>query len=143
MKRIRNISIGTLASLLIISVGVAVADYDLSWYTFDGGGEMWSAGGGWELSGTIGQPDAGLGMTGGDFELTGGFWAVAIPPPLPGNCDGDNDVDIADFEALAPCLLGPGNGLGPDCDCFDLDKDGSVSLTDFAVFQCHFTGELP
>lgn len=36
---------------------------------------MRSTGGEFELSGTIGQPDAGK-MSGGDFTLTGGFWAV-------------------------------------------------------------------
>ena len=48
-------------------------DFDLSWYTVDCGGAMFTTGGGFELSGTIGQPDAGV-MTGGTFELVGGFW---------------------------------------------------------------------
>ena len=47
--------------------------YDLSWHTVDGGGETPSAGGGYSLSGTIGQPDCGT-ATGGSFRLTGGFW---------------------------------------------------------------------
>lgn len=48
--------------------------YDLNWYTIDGGGAMFSSSGGYELSGTIGQPDAGQPMTGGEYTLTGGFW---------------------------------------------------------------------
>jgi hypothetical protein len=48
-------------------------DYDLSWSTFDGGGGMFSTGGGYTLGGTIGQPDAGL-ATGGGYALGGAFW---------------------------------------------------------------------
>ena len=33
-----------------------------------------SAGGGYSLGGTIGQPDAGL-LTGNGYTLVGGFWA--------------------------------------------------------------------
>jgi len=47
--------------------------YDLSWWTVDGGGDMFSTGGNYTLSGTIGPPDAGA-MTGGDYTLGGGFW---------------------------------------------------------------------
>jgi hypothetical protein len=65
-------------SLAVMFAAVSLpGDFDLDWYTIDGGGEMWSAGGDYELSGTIGQPDASLVMTGGDFELTGGFWKPA------------------------------------------------------------------
>lgn len=48
-------------------------DYELTWNTIDGGGVMFSTGGDFELSGTVGQPDAGT-MSNGDIELTGGFW---------------------------------------------------------------------
>lgn len=66
-------------------------DHLLSWYTIDGGGATWTASGNFELSGTIGQPDAGALMTGGAFELIGGFWPIPAPPPvITGdlNCDG-------------------------------------------------------
>jgi hypothetical protein len=35
-----------------------------------------STGGIYSLSGTIGQPDAGGSMTGGKYQLVGGFWAL-------------------------------------------------------------------
>ncbi len=47
--------------------------YDLTWSTIDGGGMMFSTGGGYSLGGTIGQPDAGV-MSGGGYSLAGGFW---------------------------------------------------------------------
>jgi hypothetical protein len=48
-------------------------DYDLSWFTVDGGGYAWSTGGSYSLGGTIGQYDAGL-HRGGSYTLGGGFW---------------------------------------------------------------------
>jgi hypothetical protein len=59
-----------LAASALAQVG---GDYDLTWSSIDGGGFTFSTGGGYELGGTIGQPDAGV-MTGGDFTLGGGFW---------------------------------------------------------------------
>ena len=50
--------------------------YNLPWWTIDGGGGMDSAGGVYTLSGTIGQPDAGVPMKGGTYALQGGFWGM-------------------------------------------------------------------
>lgn len=60
--------------------GVAVSapmatSYDLSWWSVDGGGHTFSGDGEYELSGTTGQPDAGLGRTSGGYRLRGGFWS--------------------------------------------------------------------
>ncbi len=73
--------------------------FDLSWNTIDGGGGT-STGGGFELSGTIGQPDAGV-MSGGSFVLAGGFW-VAFAPPCPWDCQAtpSGAVDVPDLLAL-------------------------------------------
>lgn len=51
--------------------------FNLSKYTLDSGGA--SSGGGFRLTTTMGQAEAGL-LTGGDFSLTGGFQARANPP---------------------------------------------------------------
>lgn len=48
------------------------ADYDLMWNTIDGGGGV-STGGAFELSGSIGQAEAGM-LNGNAFTLSGGFW---------------------------------------------------------------------
>lgn len=72
---------GLFATLVAFATLPAVAQYAINWYTIDGGGGT-SSGGVYEVSGTIGQPDAGPVMTGGDFALTGGFWALhAIQTP--------------------------------------------------------------
>ena len=47
--------------------------YDLSWSTVDGGGGTVLAGGAYRVTGTGGQPDAGL-VAGGAYALGGGFW---------------------------------------------------------------------
>ncbi len=48
------------------------ADYEITWYTVDGGGGT-SSGGVYTLDGTIGQPDAGT-LNGGSYTLAGGYW---------------------------------------------------------------------
>jgi hypothetical protein len=72
--------------LLLLSVGVAVAqshNYQLSWWTVDGGGGTLTANGGIQLSGTVGQPDAGITLVSdsGNYALGGGFWHAALPAP--------------------------------------------------------------
>lgn len=65
-----------MAVLALASIA-SVADaqnFVIDWSTVDGGGGT-STGGVFSVSGTIGQPDAGA-MSGGNFALSGGFWAV-------------------------------------------------------------------
>ncbi len=52
------------------------AEYNLSWWTADGGGRTFSTGAGYSLGGAIGQPDAGL-LAGSGYHLSGGFWSGA------------------------------------------------------------------
>ena len=61
---------------LVTTAAFAQAGYDLSWWTVDGGGAVGLSADGYTLSGTIGQPDAGT-LSGGDYELSGGFWGGA------------------------------------------------------------------
>ncbi len=56
-----------------VSASIQADDYSVSWYTFDGGGNV-STGGDYTVMGTIGQPDAGQ-HSGTGYDLTGGFWA--------------------------------------------------------------------
>jgi hypothetical protein len=50
-------------------------NYSIPWYKIAGGGGT-SSGGAYSITGTIGQPDAGLTMSGGSFSVNGGFWSV-------------------------------------------------------------------
>ena len=59
----------------------AWGQYSIDWSTIDGGGGT-STGGVYSVSGTIGQPDASGAMAGGNYSLTGGFWALyAVQTP--------------------------------------------------------------
>lgn len=71
----KKVIILPLARLLFLafSLPVQAQSYAITWWTVDGGGGT-SAGGGYILSGTIGQPDAGV-MSGGGYTLSGGFWS--------------------------------------------------------------------
>jgi hypothetical protein len=70
-------------ALVMIASFARAQSYSLEWFTVDGGGGT-STGGGYSLSGTIGQPDAGGAMTGGNFTLTGGFWSFLSVVQTPG-----------------------------------------------------------
>jgi hypothetical protein len=111
------------------------SDFDLSWYTIDGGGAMWTTDRYFELSGTIGQPDAGAIMAGGAFELTGGFWVAAGPADesCPADFDEDGDVDTTDLLHLLGCW-----GTG----CGDVDGDGDTDTTDLLALLAAW-GECP
>lgn len=55
----------------------ASAQYSIDWYKIAGGGGT-STGGVYSINGTIGQHDATANgaLTGGNYSLTGGFWAL-------------------------------------------------------------------
>ena len=127
--------------MLTLSYAAGAGDpqaFDIPWYTIDGGGGTFE-GRQFTVSGTIGQPDAGV-MTGGGFELSGGFWAAATVVQLPGDCEHDGDVDLDDYACFFACALGPGQGLLPDCAKFDLDDDGDVDIADYSYFETQFKG---
>ncbi len=116
-------------------------DIAIDWWTLDSGGSLHSTGADFELSGTIGQPDAGVVMTGGDYELTGGFWAAPMESASPYyvadlNCDG-----LLDFFDLDPFVLAITDPAGyvsayPGCDLMlaDCNGDGVVDFFDIDAF---------
>jgi hypothetical protein len=115
------------AACALLTASVA-ADYDLSWFTIDSGGDMWTTGGDFELSGTIGQPDAGPVMTGGGFQLVGGFWPVISTGPSV--CVGDLNCDgWIDFGDINPFVMYLSNYAGweakyPGCNPLNGDING-------------------
>jgi len=126
------------AILLVVAVAQTWAqEYQITRWTVDGGGTVNSTGGAFELSGTIGQPDAGVMLSSdGTFELTGGFWFEEPP----GDCNSTGGVNLLDYDDFVPCLSGPDAGVALGCECFDMDVSGTVDLLDFAVAQANFTG---
>jgi hypothetical protein len=82
--------------------------YSIDWFKTTGGGGT-STGATYQVTGTIGQPDAGVAMSGGSYSLTGGFWSLiavvqtAGLPNLVITCSG-NSVIIS-WPDTASCTL--------------------------------------
>lgn len=65
----------------------------------------------------------------------GTTFAAVTNYTVPGDCDGDGDVDVNDFvECFEPCLSGLGVIVAEDCGIADLDGDGDVDLRDYSQF---------
>jgi hypothetical protein len=104
---------------VMLAASAAGGQYELSWYTIDGGGGR-STGGPYALTGTIGQPDAAW-SRGGGYELLGGFG--------PGGpfCI----VEFDDFARFAEQWLETGTGL--PADLYE-DEHNIVNWLDLGVF---------
>lgn len=85
------IALLTVASLVLAQTG----GFQLPWYRVAGGGGTSDDGGRYALSGTIGQPEAGVLMEGSSFRLSGGYW-------------GGSSSDRVPNELYLPLVIGPG-----------------------------------
>jgi hypothetical protein len=124
MKLLRHSTLNRQVILLMLFVlglivSTSLGQYELSWYTIDGGGGR-STGGLYTLTGTIGQPDAAY-SSGGNFELLGGFWPGG---PL---CF----VDFEHYARFAELWLVTGTDL--PADLYE-DIDNIVNGLDLQVF---------
>lgn len=150
-----------IALLAAPAAPVGAQTFAIPWWTIDAGGGMRSTGDDFELSGTIGQPDAGK-MSGGAFELTGGFWAgvdaapfvvhgvQAATSPCTGNIDprieSDNGVDAnlgvreVAFVFSEPVYRVGAPGTAPDASSFSVtETNGGPPPSVTAVFQVNST----
>ncbi len=86
-------------------------------------------------------------ITGGCGGATSNQAMLTVGPlPVPGDFDGDGDVDQEDFGVLQRCLATPLPPIEPGCPDADLNKDGvsSINQLDLAVFlQCLSGPEIP
>jgi uncharacterized repeat protein (TIGR01451 family) len=76
-------------------------NYEISWWSVDGGGAMGVSGGSYELGATAGQPDAGGPFAGGPYALHSGFWAVAA-----GGLGPQADLSITKTDGQATAVPG-------------------------------------
>lgn len=69
---------------LALTIGsVRAQTYHLNWSAIGSGGGI-ASGGVFSVSGTIGQPDIGATMSGGQYSLVSGFWALPSAVQTPG-----------------------------------------------------------
>ncbi|MBN2128307.1 MAG: M4 family metallopeptidase [Sedimentisphaerales bacterium] len=107
---------GALLVWLLGTPGLLLAqNYTIDWWTVDRGGGLIIPGGGYELSATIGQPDAVASLSAGGYELTGGFWPVAETPLGPPDCNGNGVADTLDIAGGTSEDLNH-NGVPDECE---------------------------
>jgi len=130
-RRFERVITPVAAALVMLGVaGLGVAqDFAIGWYTIDGGTPVVSTGGGWTLTATIGQPDAGL-HAGGDFDLFGGFWSAAPTCACLSDMNADGDRNGLDVQGFVACLTGGGT----NCDCANVDVGAGLDLDDLTAF---------
>lgn len=127
----RTTHLAYIGALVLCAGAAALAPdgvtFDVAWHTMDGGGGT-STAGDLELSGTIGQPDAGGPMTGGGFELIGGFWpGGTTTDTCPADVDSSGAVDFNDLLAVLAAW-----GSCPDCR-EDVNGDAFVDFNDLLL----------
>ena len=83
MKTCLQTTLLAIAVACLLPAKASAQSYNIDWYKVSGGGGT-STGGTYQVSGTIGQPDASGAMTGGNYSLTGGFWALFQVLQTPG-----------------------------------------------------------
>jgi len=57
--------------------------------------------------------------------------------PVAVSCDGDGDVDLAEFALMQTCF---GAAVAPGCECVDIDADGDVDADDYVILSRFLTG---
>ena len=76
-----SLVLGAWYLMLLVCPRASAQSYSIDWYKVAGGGGT-STGSVYSVSGTIGQHDAGPTMSGGNYSLSGGFWALlAVQTP--------------------------------------------------------------
>jgi|ERR1043165_3091301 hypothetical protein len=115
----------------LLACGSAMAQIaSITWRTFDGGGGT-STGGAFTLSGTIGQPDAGV-LSGIGYTLYGGYWAGTGPAPCYVNCDNSTVppvLNVNDFQ----CFVNLFAAADPRANC---DLSTAPPILNTNDFQC-------
>jgi hypothetical protein len=69
--------------LFAFCLRASAQDYSIDWHKIAAGGGT-STGGVYQITGTIGQHEAGGPLTGGNYSLTGGFWSLISAVQTPG-----------------------------------------------------------
>ena len=128
MNKHFSFTVITILCFIVSIIGTTYADYQIDWYTIDGGGGT-SSGDPYILSGTIGQPDA-ANSQGGGYIVLGGFWPggpVCI-------------VNLEHFARFAEYWLTTGTDLPAD---LYVDEKNIINLDDLNVFLNYWLWYCP
>jgi hypothetical protein len=104
--------------------------YTIDWYKVAGGGGT-STGGTYQVSGTIGQPDASGAMAGGGYSVTGGYWAMINVVQMPGV----PNLVIVPNGANSVKLL----WLDPATNTYTLQQNGNLATPSWVTSSFTFT----
>jgi hypothetical protein len=132
----------TLTAAIAALPAAASAQLQIPWYSIDCGGGV-SAGGAFELRGVIGQHDAGT-MSGGGFQLLGGFLAAATAGPTPcyPNCDQSTVAPILNVGDFT-CFLQRFAAADPYANCDNSTVPPVLNVGDFTCFLQRFAAGCP
>ena len=108
------------AVFLLLVCNSAFAQYSIDWFTVDGGGGTTSDGV-YEITGTIGQPDAGS-VIAGNYVIEGGFWSDLEPVP------GAPDLTIERMSPSSVLLAWPAPSNG-----FMLQQNTNLTTTNWVA----------
>ncbi|MCE2967288.1 MAG: GC-type dockerin domain-anchored protein [Phycisphaerales bacterium] len=130
-------------------------DFDLTWYSVDGGGEQVGAGD-IVVFGTVGQGDVDQRAVGGGFTVVGGFWTIPFQPSVCpadiANTDGepgaDGAVDNGDFTLFFNAFFADiSDPIRTSADIANTDGelplDGVIDNGDFSLFFSVFFQGCP
>ncbi len=129
------------ASALAAAPSMALAQFQIDWYTIDGGGGD-SSGGAFFLSGTIGQPDAGNSIAGGAFQISGGFWPASGGAACYANCDDSTTAPIVNALDFG-CFLSKFAASDPYANCDNSTTAPILNALDFGCFLSKFAAGCP
>ena len=121
-------------SLFAIPLTATAQTFTIVWFTIDGGGGQ-ASDGSLELTGSIGQPDAGTELNGGGFTLTGGFQLPTTAAVLLGDVNLDGVVNLLDVDPFIDRLASGDFQAEGDC-----NEDGVVNLLDVDPFIAILAG---
>jgi hypothetical protein len=125
----------SLGAFLLTGASANAQLLDLSWRTIDCGGGQ-SAGSGFTLDYTIGQHDAGV-LSGGGYEITGGFWGGAEATSCYANCDGSASVPVLNINDFV-CFQQKFASGDSFANCDGSTTSPVLNVNDFVCFQQRF-----
>ncbi len=63
---------------------------------------------------------------------------LVVVDTLPGDINVDGRVDLLDYAPFAGCITGPAGSVAIECQCHDIDRNGTIDLRDFGAIQTAF-----